>query len=113
MTITTADGTTMSFTLNPQLFVVLPKPEGSYSVSVQAINSAGLGMIRNADTTPTGEPCKYIHHNYSYYLLCIHIVWVGKICLGEGEGGRGGEGGEGREEEEEEEGGREVREGGK
>ena len=43
--ITTADGTTMPFTLDPQLFVVLPKPEGSYSVSVQAINSAGLGTV--------------------------------------------------------------------
>ena len=53
--ITTADGTTMPFTLDPQLFVVLPKPEGSYSVSVQAINSSGLGTVENADTTSTGE----------------------------------------------------------
>ncbi len=52
--VTLADGSEMSYTLEPQLSVVLPKPSGEYTVSVTAINHVGSSEPQVAQTMIIG-----------------------------------------------------------
>ena len=48
MTITLENGAIMTYTVDPQLSVILPKPSGAYSVSIIAINGIGASEAEEA-----------------------------------------------------------------
>ena len=48
VTITLESGAIMTYTVDPQLSVILPKPSGAYSVSIIAINGIGASEAEEA-----------------------------------------------------------------